>query len=109
MDPTFICNSYKKNRFYMFTRRMPVDQGAKETGRDMFNENITGPKATHPNQLSLADNLSTKAVLYTSMGEIHVSLYAKECPKTVENFTTHATKGYYSNIIFHRVIKSFMI
>jgi peptidylprolyl isomerase domain and WD repeat-containing protein 1 len=43
------------------------------------------------------------------MGEIHVSLYAKECPKTVENFTTHANNGYYSNIIFHRVIKSFMI
>jgi peptidylprolyl isomerase domain and WD repeat-containing protein 1 len=40
LDPTFITNSYKKNRFYMFSRRMPVDQGAKETGRDMFNESI---------------------------------------------------------------------
>jgi peptidylprolyl isomerase domain and WD repeat-containing protein 1 len=25
LDPTFITNSYKKNRFYMFSRRMPVD------------------------------------------------------------------------------------
>lgn len=31
------------------------------------------------------------------------------CPKTVENFTTHARNGYYDKVIFHRVIKGFMI
>lgn len=43
------------------------------------------------------------------MGEIHVELYPSECPKTVENFVTHAKQGYFDNLIFHRVIKSFMI
>jgi peptidylprolyl isomerase domain and WD repeat-containing protein 1 len=43
------------------------------------------------------------------MGEIHVELYPTDCPKTVENFITHAKKGYYDNVIFHRVIRSFMI
>ena len=32
-----------------------------------------------------------------------------QCPKTVENFTTHAKDGYYDGIIFHRVIKGFML
>jgi peptidylprolyl isomerase domain and WD repeat-containing protein 1 len=55
------------------------------------------------------ESAANKAIIYTSMGEIHCHLYAKECPKTVENFSVHANKGYYSNLIFHRVIKSFMI
>ena len=40
---------------------------------------------------------------------MHVVLNPIECPKTVENFTTHAKNGYYNNVIFHRVIKTFMI
>ena len=30
-------------------------------------------------------------------------------PKTVENFTTHCRNGYYDDVIFHRIIKGFMI
>ena len=48
-------------------------------------------------------------VLHTSMGDIHLRLYPEECPKTVENFTTHCRNGYYDNLIFHRVVKGFMI
>jgi peptidylprolyl isomerase domain and WD repeat-containing protein 1 len=40
------------------------------------------------------------------MGDV---LYPEECPKTVENFTTHCWNGYYDNLIFHYVIKGFMI
>ena len=43
------------------------------------------------------------------MGEIFLRLYPHECPKTVENFTTLSRNGYYDNLIFHRVIKSFMV
>lgn len=43
------------------------------------------------------------------MGEIYIKLHPLECPKTVENFVTHSKNGYYNNVIFHRVIKSFMI
>ena len=43
------------------------------------------------------------------MGDIHLRLYPEECPKTVENFTTHCRNGYYDNLIFHRVIKGFMV
>ena len=49
------------------------------------------------------------ATIYTTMGKISVRLFEKEAPKAVENFETHAKNGYYNGIIFHRVIKDFMI
>ena len=51
----------------------------------------------------------TIAVIKTNMGSIEIELFARETPKTVENFVTLAKKGYYKGIIFHRVIKNFMI
>jgi cyclophilin family peptidyl-prolyl cis-trans isomerase len=55
------------------------------------------------------DSKKTVAVIKTNMGNIEIELFAKETPKTVENFVTLAKKGYYKGIIFHRVIKNFMI
>lgn len=49
------------------------------------------------------------AVIHTNMGDITVKLFPEKAPKTVENFETHAKQGYYNGIIFHRVIKDFMI
>ncbi len=51
----------------------------------------------------------TVAVMKTNMGEIKIKLFPEVAPKTVENFTTHAKNGYYNGLIFHRVIKDFMI
>ncbi len=50
-----------------------------------------------------------KVKIETTMGDIFADLYAKEAPKTVENFVTLAKKGFYDGIIFHRVIPDFMI
>lgn len=50
-----------------------------------------------------------KATFDTSMGEFEVELYSGQTPKTVENFTGLAKKGYYNGVIFHRVIADFMI
>jgi cyclophilin family peptidyl-prolyl cis-trans isomerase len=49
------------------------------------------------------------ATLKTNMGEITITLDPVNAPKTVENFTTLASKGFYDGIRFHRVIKGFMI
>ena len=49
------------------------------------------------------------AVMHTNMGDIEIKLFPEQAPKTVENFITHAKNGYYNGIIFHRVIKDFMI
>ena len=51
----------------------------------------------------------TVAIMHTTMGDIKIKLFKDETPKTFENFTTHAKNGYYNGLIFHRVIKDFMI
>jgi len=48
-------------------------------------------------------------VLETSQGNIELELFAKVAPKAVKNFIELSKKGYYDNLIFHRVIKGFMI
>lgn len=60
-------------------------------------------------QLSPAAAGDTVAVMHTNMGDVKIKLFPKQAPKTVENFVTHAKNGYYDGIIFHRVIKDFMI
>ena len=51
----------------------------------------------------------TRAVMTTSMGEIHLELYPAKAPATVENFVRYAKEGFYDGTIFHRVISHFMI
>lgn len=50
-----------------------------------------------------------RAVMHTNHGDITIQLYPEVAPKTVENFMSHAKNGYYNGLIFHRVIKDFMI
>jgi peptidylprolyl isomerase domain and WD repeat-containing protein 1 len=54
-------------------------------------------------------SLARSAVIHTTVGDIHVQMFPDACPKTCENFTTHSRNGYYDNIIFHRIIKGFML
>jgi cyclophilin family peptidyl-prolyl cis-trans isomerase len=51
----------------------------------------------------------TNATIHTNHGAIDVELFDEDAPKTVENFTTLAQKGFYDGVIFHRVIPDFMI
>ena len=61
------------------------------------------------NQVAMPAAGDTVATITTTMGTIKVKLFPKETPKTCENFITHAKNGYYDGIIFHRIIKDFMI
>ncbi len=49
------------------------------------------------------------ATLHTSMGDIHIKLFASEAPVTVNNFVFLARNKFYDGLKFHRVIKTFMI
>ncbi len=61
------------------------------------------------NQLAKPQSGDTVAVIKTNKGDIKVRLFPEYAPKATQNFTTHAKNGYYNGIIFHRVIKDFMI
>ena len=61
------------------------------------------------NQLNKPAANETTAVMHTNMGDIAIRLFPDHAPKAVENFVTHAKNGYYDGIVFHRVIKDFMI
>jgi peptidylprolyl isomerase len=51
----------------------------------------------------------TIVVLETNQGNIEIKLKTDIAPKTCENFIKLIEKGYYNGLIFHRVIKGFMI
>jgi peptidyl-prolyl cis-trans isomerase B (cyclophilin B) len=51
----------------------------------------------------------SEATLHTNAGAITISFFDDDAPKTVENFRKLAGDGFYDGLIFHRVIKDFMI
>jgi peptidylprolyl isomerase domain and WD repeat-containing protein 1 len=107
-DPTLFATSFKRRRFYCLSTREPDES---EENRDKLNEL---PTEEERNQLMASsamqqEALPTEAVLHTTLGDVVIKLFAADCPRTVENFTTHVRNGYFDNLIFHRVIKGFMV
>lgn len=69
--------------------------------------NKKDPKVTE--LMNISENEKLVATINTNVGLFEVELFAKETPKTVENFVGLATNGKYDGVIFHRVIADFMI
>ncbi|KAK1050129.1 Peptidyl-prolyl cis-trans isomerase cyp15 [Friedmanniomyces endolithicus] len=107
-DAMLVTTGASKSRFYMFTNTTQISK----SDRDIHNEK---PKTLnlHPKASAEAasrnSRMATTATLHTTLGDIHLRLYPQHAPKAVENFTIHVREGYYNNLIFHRVIRKFMI
>ena len=52
---------------------------------------------------------NTKIIIKTTSGDIKIELYDDKAPITSENFKKYVESGYFTDTIFHRVIKDFMI
>ncbi|MBT6294108.1 MAG: peptidylprolyl isomerase [Candidatus Magasanikbacteria bacterium] len=65
-------------------------------------------KRTLPDHKDLAKEY-TKARITTNHGDIVVEFFGEDSPITVNNFLNLAEKGFYDGVIFHRIIKDFMI
>jgi peptidylprolyl isomerase domain and WD repeat-containing protein 1 len=104
-DPILISTGFAKVRFYMFTDNTEISKGT----RDVQNEKPTQSAGDSGASATKAAETGTAAVLHTTLGDIHLRLYPSAAPKAVENFVTHARRGYYNNTMFHRVIRKFMI
>ena len=51
----------------------------------------------------------TRATLATDKGDIEIELFTDSAPKTAANFVDLAQKGFYDEVVFHRVIPGFVI
>ena len=51
----------------------------------------------------------SSAILHTNHGDIKVTFFDEDAPKTVGNFVKLAGDGFYDGVIFHRIIRDFMI
>ena len=58
---------------------------------------------------SEAAGANPKVLLKTSKGDITLELYTDKAPVTVKNFFDYVDAQFYDGLIFHRVIKGFMI
>jgi len=81
----------------------PVESNKLES-----NQNMQKTKMPLPSQI-IDTNKTYFAQIETSQGKFKVKLYAKEAPLTVNNFVYLANSKYFDGLIFHRVIKDFMI
>ena len=51
----------------------------------------------------------TRAIITTDLGDIEADLFTEGAPKAAQNFIDLANKGFYDDVIFHRVIPGFVI
>ena len=109
-----VASSFDSQRIYLFTDNEPK----ASDDRDVLNERPlirevsrgggrTGSRRTGKDR-EAGIELAKRITLHTTAGDIMFATFA-QCKKAVENFTTHARNGYYNRVIFHRVIKGFMI
>ena len=62
-----------------------------------------------PPEMSIDPQRSYRATIKTSAGAMSAELFVGDAPQTVNNFVFLAREGFYDGVIFHRVIKGFMI
>lgn len=83
-DPTVFCAAFRKQRFYLFSRREPDEEEAE--GRDVFNEKPSKEEAVVMADSKRKESLGSAATLHTTVGDVQIKLFPNEAPKTVENF-----------------------
>lgn len=111
LDPCVMFTSFKKSRFFIVSKREPLmdTESGAFVDRDVLNEKPTVSSSSKVEAAPARRRGQLKAILRTTKGDITLQLTPNETPRTVQNFITHCRNGYYNNVIFHRVIKNFMI
>ena len=62
-----------------------------------------------PHEMQIDPAKTYTATIVTNKGTMVLDLFASEAPNTVNNFVSLARDGFYDNVIFHRIVKGFMI
>lgn len=63
----------------------------------------------NPPVMTIVTSKKYQAQVHTNKGDFTIEMFADTAPKTVNNFVFLSRQGFYNDVIFHRIIKSFMI
>lgn len=94
--------------------------GLKQSVVSKINKNTPQPAQGEPKgqekkmytkapEMQIDTNKTYTAKVETNKGSFDIELFAKDAPKTVNNFVVLSRDGFYNGLTFHRVIKDFMI
>jgi cyclophilin family peptidyl-prolyl cis-trans isomerase len=86
----------------------PATQNTNNSNNLQGNQNMQKTQMPLPTQV-IDVNKTYYAKFETNLGNFKIKLHAKEAPLTVNNFVYLAQNKYYDGLIFHRIIKDFMI
>ena len=91
-EPSIVIDNLTKEGTYKYTLTVKDDQNA-----------------TSSDSIEIRTYSDSVVRFETNQGDIFLKMMTNIAPKAVENFMTHSKNGYYNDVIFHRVIKDFMI
>ncbi|UFJ42282.1 peptidylprolyl isomerase [Brevibacillus humidisoli] len=93
----------------------PAEQDKANQGGEQNKQPAEPPKKVAERKYDKAPgmmidtNKQYQAVVSTTAGDFTITLFAKDAPKTVNNFVFLSKEKFYDNLTFHRLIKDFMI
>lgn len=87
----------------------PVKPTAQPTLAIPKEEGYEVQQYNNPPPMSVDPSATYSATMSTSLGTIVIELLVQEAPNTVNNFVFLANEGFYNDVVFHRVIKGFMV
>ncbi|TDF99554.1 peptidylprolyl isomerase [Paenibacillus piri] len=87
----------------------PAGQPAQQPANDTAQQPAAPKSWSSPPAMKIDANKTYQATVATTLGTFKIDLFAKDAPKTVNNFVFLAKEGFYKDIIFHRVISTFMV
>jgi cyclophilin family peptidyl-prolyl cis-trans isomerase len=106
------CTASKQSEKALPTTTTQTEQYAQNSATPVAAQASTSATPTQSpstNNQQQKAALMKKATLDTNYGKITIEFYPEDAPQTVTNFQKLASSGFYNNVIFHRVIKGFMI
>lgn len=83
--------------------------GGAATGGSAAGEQAKPKSWDSPPAMQIDAKKTYEAEVTTSKGSFTIQLFAKDAPKTVNNFVFLSKQGFYDGVIFHRIIKTFMV
>lgn len=89
------------------TQNTPSQEETEEPTNSPVSKEVKKQASIQTKKPVKGDTIVT--ITFKDFGDVKIKMFPKEAPKAVENFTTHAKKGYYNGLTMHRVIADFMI